>query len=102
MRFIVYFLSVGCGRAPADIVFVLDSSASEGLTNFQKQLDFVRDFTYQFQIGPQAVQVSQTQQKSILWYWKKRRLTPSAPNFRNHLSSVFFFKQTITWKEVYM
>ena len=29
-------------------------------------------------------------------------LTLSAPNFRRHLSSAFFFKQTMTWKEVYM
>ncbi|KAK3604612.1 hypothetical protein CHS0354_027465, partial [Potamilus streckersoni] len=47
-----------CGNNPADIVFVLDSSASEGITNFKKQLDFVRDFAYQFQIGPQNVQIS--------------------------------------------
>ncbi|KAL4238702.1 hypothetical protein ACF0H5_003409 [Mactra antiquata] len=47
-----------CGKKPADIVFVLDSSSSEGPTNFQKQLDFVRDFIYQFTIGPNAIQVS--------------------------------------------
>lgn len=47
-----------CGNQPADIVFVLDSSASEGSINFQKQLDFVRDFAYQFAIGPQDVQIS--------------------------------------------
>ncbi|KAL3875072.1 hypothetical protein ACJMK2_038010 [Sinanodonta woodiana] len=47
-----------CGSTPADIVFVLDSSGSEGTTNFKKQLDFVRDFAYQFQIGPQNVQIS--------------------------------------------
>ncbi|WAR18708.1 CO6A3-like protein [Mya arenaria] len=47
-----------CGKEPADIVFVLDSSASEGSINFQKQLDFVRDFVYQFNIGPSQVMVS--------------------------------------------
>lgn len=49
---------LGCGNKPTDIIFVLDSSASEGRTNFQKQVDFVRDFVYQFQIGPSAVQVT--------------------------------------------
>ena len=38
-------------------MFVLDSSASEGRSNFQKQVDFVRDVAYQFSIGPQNVQV---------------------------------------------
>jgi hypothetical protein len=50
--------SLECGSQPADIVFVLDSSASEGSSNFQKQVDFVRDFAYQFAIGPQDVQVN--------------------------------------------
>ena len=55
IRSSIYY--AGCNNAPADIVFVLDSSSSEGLSNFQKQVDFVRDFANQFQIGPQSVQV---------------------------------------------
>jgi hypothetical protein len=53
----IFLNSLECGSQPADIVFVLDSSASEGSSNFQKQVDFVRDFAYQFAIGPQDVQV---------------------------------------------
>ena len=37
------FLTV-CGAKPADVVFVLDSSSSEGRANFQKQINFVKDF----------------------------------------------------------
>ncbi|KAL3875024.1 hypothetical protein ACJMK2_037965 [Sinanodonta woodiana] len=47
-----------CGTSAADIVFVLDSSSSEGTDNFHRQLDFVRDFSYQFKIGYQNVQIS--------------------------------------------
>lgn len=47
-----------CGQKPADIVFVLDSSDSEGPENFQKELDFVYRFAVQFKIGPQNVQFS--------------------------------------------
>lgn len=47
-----------CGQKPADIVFVLDSSDSEGPENFQKELDFVYRFAVQFRIGPQNVQFS--------------------------------------------
>ena len=47
-----------CGQKPADIVFVLDSSDSEGPDNFQKELDFVYRFAVQFKIGPQNVQFS--------------------------------------------
>ncbi|XP_033736270.1 collagen alpha-6(VI) chain-like isoform X1 [Pecten maximus] len=46
-----------CGTQPADIVFILDASGSEGHTNFNKQLQFMGDFVKQFQIGPQNVQV---------------------------------------------
>ncbi|KAK3595499.1 hypothetical protein CHS0354_021597 [Potamilus streckersoni] len=47
-----------CGTNAADIVFVLDASSSEGTDNFHRQLDFVRDFSYQFKIGHQNVQIS--------------------------------------------
>lgn len=41
----------------ADIVFMLDSSSSEGAVNFQKQKDFVSSFVNALTIGPSNVQV---------------------------------------------
>ncbi|XP_062581120.1 collagen alpha-4(VI) chain-like [Saccostrea cucullata] len=46
-----------CEGNKADIVFLLDSSASEGAANFQHQLEFVQNFTDKFDIGPDAVQI---------------------------------------------
>ncbi|XP_076097610.1 collagen alpha-5(VI) chain-like isoform X1 [Mytilus galloprovincialis] len=46
-----------CGAATADVVFVLDASSSEGSANFQKQVDFVKDFVKRYQIGPNNVQI---------------------------------------------
>lgn len=46
-----------CHGNKADIIFLLDSSASEGATNFQHQLEFVQNFTDNFDIGPDAVQI---------------------------------------------
>jgi len=46
-----------CGDKPADIIFVLDTSSSEGAAHFQEELDFVSDFVKQFDIGPSDVQV---------------------------------------------
>lgn len=43
---------------PADIVFVLDSSDSEGPENFQTEVDFVYNFAAQFSIGTNNVQFS--------------------------------------------
>jgi collagen type VI alpha len=39
------------------VVFLLDSSASVGSSNFRKQLDFVKKFANTFDIGPQNVQI---------------------------------------------
>ena len=47
-----------CGQQPADILFVLDSSDSEGPDNFQTMLTFVKNFALQFPIGPNNVQFS--------------------------------------------
>ncbi|XP_060561222.1 collagen alpha-1(XII) chain-like [Ruditapes philippinarum] len=47
-----------CGLKPADIVFVLDSSDSEGADNFKTEVDFVYDFAAQFSIGANNVQFS--------------------------------------------
>lgn len=47
-----------CGQKPADILFVLDSSDSEGPDNFQTMLTFVKNFALQFPIGPRNVQFS--------------------------------------------
>jgi hypothetical protein len=51
-------LLLDCDLIPADIVFLLDSSESEGLRNFRKQLDFVKTFVRSFDIGPSNVQIS--------------------------------------------
>lgn len=48
--FVSHFNILVCD-SPADIVFLLDSSGSEGQTNFQKQLDFVANFVRQFTVG---------------------------------------------------
>ena len=52
-----YFYT-GCAHNKADIVFLLDASASEGSTNFHKQLQFVEKFVQAYDIGPNKVQVS--------------------------------------------
>lgn len=49
---------VACPFKPADIIFVLDGSGSEGSQNFQRQLNFVSNFTKQFQIGPNNTRVA--------------------------------------------
>ncbi|WAR30023.1 MATN1-like protein [Mya arenaria] len=38
--------------AKADVAFILDSSGSIGATNYQKMLQFVRDVTSKFDVGP--------------------------------------------------
>ncbi|XP_059150389.1 cartilage matrix protein-like [Physella acuta] len=45
-----------CIPAIADIVCVIDSSASIGVDNYQSQMQFVADLASQFPIGPSAVQ----------------------------------------------
>ncbi|XP_046571856.1 collagen alpha-4(VI) chain-like [Haliotis rubra] len=47
-----------CSSQPADVVFLLDTSSSEGSTNFNKQLDFVNNFARELEIGPNNVQIS--------------------------------------------
>ena len=47
-----------CQPLPADIVFVLDSSASMTQTDFKKQLDFVNQFVDEITIGPEDLQVA--------------------------------------------
>lgn len=58
IQFILLTLYSECGQRPADILFILDSSDSEGPDNFQIMLEFVRNFALQFPIGPQNVQFS--------------------------------------------
>ncbi|XP_069109845.1 cartilage matrix protein-like [Argopecten irradians] len=48
--------SIECGLLPADFVFLLDSSGSESSANFNKQVDFMRNFTSRFTIGPNNTQ----------------------------------------------
>lgn len=47
----------GC-NSKLDIVFLLDSSSSEGPANFKKQVQFVENFVNQFNVGPDAAQFS--------------------------------------------
>ncbi|KAK3587077.1 hypothetical protein CHS0354_014950 [Potamilus streckersoni] len=47
-----------CKIGPADIVFLVDSSVSQGRDNFNKQLDFIKEFVKSVYIGPTFVQVS--------------------------------------------
>ncbi|XP_071081371.1 collagen alpha-6(VI) chain-like [Haliotis cracherodii] len=47
-----------CSTEPTEIVFLLDSSSSEGSVNFKKQLNFVSNFIDGFDISPSAVQVA--------------------------------------------
>lgn len=51
-----FYLVLECGDKPADIVFVLDASGSEGIENFKKELNFTAEFMKGFQVGPQHVQ----------------------------------------------
>jgi collagen type VI alpha len=47
-----------CHLKAADIVFLLDSSSSEGVHHFREQLNFVKTFVKEFDIGPSNVQIS--------------------------------------------
>ncbi|XP_062581122.1 collagen alpha-1(XII) chain-like [Saccostrea cucullata] len=47
-----------CHGNKADIVFLLDSSASEGSDNFNYQLQFLQNLTLKFDIGPEALQIA--------------------------------------------
>ncbi|KAK3587075.1 hypothetical protein CHS0354_014947 [Potamilus streckersoni] len=47
-----------CKIGPADTVFLVDSSLSEGKDNFNKQLDFIKEFVKSVYIGPTFVRVS--------------------------------------------
>lgn len=53
-----FFFFSACAAAPADILFLLDSSRSEGSSNFQTQKDFVSKFVNFLNIGPNDVQVT--------------------------------------------
>ncbi|XP_056012043.1 mucin-2-like isoform X2 [Ostrea edulis] len=50
--------SQACAAAPADILFLLDSSRSEGASNFEVQKEFVSKFVSVLNIGPYDAQVS--------------------------------------------
>lgn len=45
------FLTPECSHNKADIVFLLDASYSEGVTNFKQQLSFIINFTKAYEIG---------------------------------------------------
>ncbi|XP_046351467.2 collagen alpha-4(VI) chain-like [Haliotis rufescens] len=46
-----------CGGKPADVIFVLDSSASIYADDFRRQIQFTRDVVSLFDIGPEKTRV---------------------------------------------
>lgn len=69
---LLYVLSV-CGRAKADIVFLVDESSSIGVNNFIKMKDFIfRVATYFPNIGPQGAQVRLSHAVLLLWHTRIR------------------------------
>ena len=77
----VIFFTTECKSDPVDLIFLLDSSSSEGSRNFRTQLKFVHNFTQDFDIGPTAVQVGvvtfSTHVQNRIWlnsYRSKRAL----------------------------
>ena len=46
-----------CHPIPADVIFLLDSSISMTEEQFQKQLDFVANFTSHVTVGPDDFQI---------------------------------------------
>ena len=57
-NYILLHFVPACPYKPADIIFVVDASGSEGANNFNKQLNFIENFTAQFEIGPNNTLVS--------------------------------------------
>jgi hypothetical protein len=47
-----------CSKSPADILFILDSSTSIGISNLEKEKNFVVKFVNDLDIGPIGVQAS--------------------------------------------
>ena len=54
---IFYFTDI-CHPTPADVVFVLDSSVSMTEQEFNKQLEFVANFSSTVPLGPRDFQIS--------------------------------------------
>ncbi|XP_064612851.1 collagen alpha-3(VI) chain-like isoform X2 [Liolophura sinensis] len=79
-------LTKGCGGIDADIVFVLDNSASIWAPDFKKQTAFVRDFVSVFNIGPKSVRVAvitfgdrvYSRHSFLLWKYKNEKDVKSA------------------------
>lgn len=80
LHFTSYFGSFLECTGKADIVFILDSSSSEGAANFQKQLDFVKNFTSNFDIGHDKTQFSITTFSSAVHhqFWLNQHLTSAS------------------------
>ena len=55
-----YLTFSDCGSNPADIHFLIDASGSVGQTNFDKQLEFVKNFAKEFNISSNAVRIGVT------------------------------------------
>jgi collagen type VI alpha len=79
-------------QTKADIVFVLDASSSEGSTNFQKQINFVKDFVTKFRVGVSGTQFSvvtfSTSVKNEFWL----RDNSYSYTLRNALSKITYAK----------
>ncbi|XP_071081370.1 collagen alpha-6(VI) chain-like [Haliotis cracherodii] len=61
-----------CGPSPADILFLLDNSDSEGADNFAKEVNFVYNFANRFVIDPKHTRISaltfSTTAKNEFWF----------------------------------
>ncbi|XP_062584713.1 sushi, von Willebrand factor type A, EGF and pentraxin domain-containing protein 1-like [Saccostrea cucullata] len=59
LLFLIYVdkVALDCGDTAADIVFILDSSGSVGLGNFEKTKEFFKAMVDGFQIGPKTVRI---------------------------------------------
>lgn len=60
LNFILFLISVlpGCTPLPTDVIFVLDSSASQTESQFQAQLDFVYEFANNVNISDEEFQIA--------------------------------------------
>jgi uncharacterized protein YegL len=57
LRCVESIVFAACKALKADIVFLLDTSSSEGATNFAKMKEFVTSFVNTFDIGPTGVEI---------------------------------------------
>ena len=64
---ITAIISTDCkSGGKADIHFLLDSSGSVGQANYNKQLNFVKQFANSFTVGPNDIQIGVTTFSSLV------------------------------------